>query len=368
MIFNWLKHISMEKKMIKHNKLISIIICISLTICLFSCSKSNPTSSYEKEDAAGTKYGAAIKSALYIEDFYFLTVGTKKSTVEILNGYAHYHIKNDELLPVYTLQNGDSISITYDENKKTVVSAEYTYSEDMEKENFFDILVELEILKYAGQETNEHNTTDIQDTQNQDSVTPPSNQETTNSQDQINQQTTQGEVFASGAYNLTLIEPFIKIGMARNEIVSLVGKPSFFSSHSFKANSYIIDCYNLDDGSKLYLDYGYERTNLRCAAIVKNGTVNNLLSTPWSEQSMPTGFSRAVSDINRVNRLTKNMTPAKVYSYLGEPSWYEGTRANYTDIFVLPNGSYAQLNFGSAHNRLTSLTIKGADGTITVII
>ncbi len=343
----------------------AMLICI-ICLSLFGCNKANTETQYAKEDAASTGYGTGIRSAIYIEDFYFLTLGTEKSVVDILLGAAHYNKDNNELLPVYTLANGDNISITYDSEKKTVASAEYTYTEDMESKNFFDILVELEILDSPSQETTQENTTDIPNQQIKDEIITitPSDESVTNSP---TQQTTQGDVFASGAYNFTLIESLLQINMPRTNILSVIGKPNYFFSHSFNADSYIIDCYNLNDGSKLYLDYGFERTNLRCAAIYKNGTISTILNVEWSEQQKPNGFTRPVSDVNRVHRLSKNMTPAKVYAYLGEPSWYEGTRGSYSDVYLLSDGSHAYLSFGSAHNKLTSLSIKGADGTVTVI-
>ena len=349
-------------------KISTIILLIALLLNTCGCEKKSNSDFYGKEDSANTGYGKKEKSSLYIDDFYFLTVGTKKATVEVLLGSAHYHTNNDELSPVYTLENGDKIAITYDAKEKKVEKAEYTYTQDMESESFFDILVELGILSSAAQEKTEQNNTDIQDTHNQETLSPDSpTVSDPNNEEIIIQPTTQGEIFASGAYVYSLLEEFIKPGALRADIISKVGKPNYFFSRDFKTDSYIIDCYNLSDGSKLYLDYGYERNSLRCAAIFKNGTVSSILDTTWSEQKMPSGFTRPASDAARINRLTKNMTPAKVYAYLGEPSWYEGTRAVYTDVFKLSDGTFAYLNFGSAHNKLTSVSIKGTDGTTKVL-
>ena len=355
--------------MIKHTKVFALIIILIIVLSLCSCKKADILEQYQKEDAASTGYGTTIKSALYIEDFYFLTVGTEKSKVDTLIGSAHYHNENNELLPVYTLNNGDTLAIEYDGDKKTIVAANYTYQEDLEKESFFDILVELEILASPSQETTGEDNTNIQSGQIDQpgtSISPITPDNSQQPEIQL-QQVAQGEVFASGLYNFNLIEPLLKLNMSRDEIIRVVGKPNYFFSHNFKSDTYIIDCYNLSDGTKLYLDYGFERNMLRCAAIYKNGTISSLLGTPWSEQSKPNGFTRLASDFQRVNRLSKNMTPAKVYAYIGEPAWYEGTRGSYTDVFLLSDGSFAYLNFGSAHNKLTSVSIKGTDGSITVV-
>ena len=82
---------------------------------------------------------------------------------------------------------------------------------------------------------------------------------------------------------------------------------------------------------------------------------------------LPEGFTRTTISRNKLNRLSKNITPAKAYETLGEPSWYEGTRGSYNDIYMLTDGAQAVLSFGSAHNKLTTITIKETDGSVTVV-
>lgn len=350
-------------------KLIRQIAAVLAVVTIFSlcgCTKkADPKNEYPKENAAGTNYGTAKKSSLYIDDFYFLTKAVTKATVEVIVGSANLHVNNDQLKPVYTLENGDTIALTYNSKSNRIDSAVYTYSKDVTSENFFNILVELGILKSASSEVTEENNTDIPNNQvTSPGTTDPSQ---TPSQIQPGNQVTQGEVFASGTYNLETLQPLIEKDMTRATVIASIGRPNFFFSHTFSQDSYIIDCYNLDDGSKLYLDYGFERTNLRCAAVYKNGTVTSVFDIPWSEQKMPVGYTRNVVDVAKVQQLKKNMTPSKVYAYLGEPSWYEGTRAEYKDVFKLSDGTFAYANFGSAHNKLTSLSIKGADGSIEIL-
>ena len=359
----------------KYARIAAAAVAVVMLTGICGCKKAVPQNAYEKENAAGTGYGTGVKSSLYIDDFYFLTVGTSKAAVELLAGSAHYHNENSELSPVYTLSNGDTIELTYDENKKTVTAAEYTYKEEDKKESFFDILVSLGILKSSVQETPGSTTTDIPsgNSDGESSILPPpasSDGNTSgeqNSEDIPLQNVTQGEIFAMGMYDVSISKSGLYINQPRTEILNKIGRPNYFFSHNFSADSYIIDCYNLSDGSKLYLDYGYERANLRCAAIYKNGTYTTVTDAPWQMQTKPTGFTRLSSDAAKINKLKKNMTPASVYASIGEPSWYEGTRASYTDVFLLNDGSYAYLNFGSAHNKLTSISIKGADGQITVV-
>lgn len=359
----------------KYTRILAFAAAVIIAAGLCGCKKKLPQDNYEKENAAGTGYGTAMKSSLYIDDFYFLTVGTAKSTVELLAGSAHYHNKNSEFSPVYTLNNGDTIAITYDENQNKVTTAEYTYKETEKTENFFNILVSLGILKSSIQETPGSSTTEIPSGENNgdNSILPPpaSNGGTTsdgeNNEKPPMQSVTQGAVFAMGMYDVSIVKDSLQVNQPRTEIINSIGKPNYFFSHNFAEDSYIIDCYNLSDGSKLYLDYGYERLNLRCAAIYKNGTYTTVTNSAWNMQTKPAGFTRLSSDSAKIIRLKKNMTPANVYATIGEPSWYEGTRSSYTDVFLLNDGSHAYLNFGSAHNKLTSISIKGADGSITVV-
>ncbi len=354
----------------KYIKIISLLITASVLFSLCSCNKKDPKFEYIKENAGGTGYGASAKSELYIEDFYFLTLGTEKSKVEILTGNAHYFNENNELLPVYTLNNGDSIAITYDPKNSTVTKSVYTYYEDQSTQDFFSILVELGVLKSSNQESgseitvvpgiDKENPTDNNDTpDNSTTVTPPTQTPSTPIK--------QGAHFATGMYNYMIIEPALTANMPRDSITTVIGKPNYYFSHNFSNDSYIIDCYNLNDGSKLYLDYGYERLRLRCAAIYKNGIFTSVLGTPWTVQEKPEGFTRTTINRNKLNRLSKNITPAKAYETLGEPSWYEGTRGSYNDIYMLTDGAQAVLGFGSAHNKLTTITIKETNGSVTVV-
>lgn len=354
------------------NNFLSVLIVVAVLTSLCGCHKNNPKFEYPKENAGGTGYGASSKSELYIEDFYFLTLGTEKAKVEMLAGNAHYFKDNNKLSPVYTLNNGDSISITYDEKNSAITNATYTFYENQQTEGFFSILVELGILKSDNQLSGSEITvvpgveTGGSDGASNDTPVTPSTPSQPNTQTP-SQTVKQGVHFAKGMYNFTIVEPALTVNMPRDSILTVVGKPNYYFSHSFSPNSYIIDCYNLSDGSKLYLDYGYERLRLRCAAIYKNGTFTSILGTPWSVQTMPEGYTRTTVSRNKLNRLSKNSTPAKVYSTLGEPSWYEGTRGSYNDVYLLTDGAQAVLGFGSAHNKLTTITIKETDGKVTVI-
>ncbi len=359
--------------MTKLKRLLLISAAVSLILSASSCQKAYPGENYLKENAGATGYGASIKSSLYIEDFYFVNTGTSKSSMELILGSPHYREQGNDYFLVYDLNNGDSIEFTFDEEKDTVDAAQYVYA-DGDKANFFDILVEAGVLKSADSESGQTNVqlpgddpaNDNADNQTDTNQKPPEGQSGQQSTDQKHN-VVQGEQFATGTYNYILIEPVLSLGLPRSSIISAVGKPSYYYSHDFSYDSYIIDCYNLNDGSKLYLDYGYARDNLRSASIYKNGSYTILLGSQWLPQVKPNGFTRRSVDKNTVGRLKKNMTPAQVYKTLGEPSWYEGTSASYSDVYVLSNGELAYLNFSTSHNKLTSLSIKGVDGKVTAI-
>ena len=362
----------------KFIKLVAILTTAISLITITSCKKTDLKETYEKENAGTTGYGATVKSSIYIDDFYFLTVGTVKSKVELLIGSAHYCENNNELLPVYNLQNGDSISIEYDNREKAITKATYTYTNGDEV-SFFDILVELGLLRSSTQQSGGNDTTVVPGTETDYLPTDPDKDDTENNggettvpdktptiPERNENPTDQSNYFASGMYNYTLIEPNLLLNMQRSNILAAVGKPNYYYSHNFTNDSYVIDCYNLKDGSKLYLDYGYGRDNLRCAAIYKNGVYTSVVGK-WVPQGKPDGFTRMGVDKSKITSLSKNMTPISVYKRLGEPSWFEGNRGSYSDVYALTDGSFAYLNFGSAHNKLTSVSIKGADGSETVI-
>ncbi len=360
----------------KIKRILSLILLCTTVFFLFGCKSGGKNLQYQKENAAGTGYGAISKSNLYIEDFYFLTIGTEKSKVELINGSSHYFNDSNELLPVYKLNNGDSITIEYDKKTNAVAKATYTYSKDQTKQNFFDILVELGVLKSSNQLTQEEITV-VPGVNEQDdpSNQPDSEQNNTQPDNTTEPDTTtppptttvQGVHFATGVYDLATVKPVLAQGIQRESVLNVVGKPSYYSSQTFKADSYIIDCYNLNDGSKLYLDYGYERLRLRCAAVYRNGIYTPINNMTWSVQQKPTGFTRKKLTKTKLNLLSKNITPSKAYSLLGEPAWFEGNQGQYNDIYALDNDAVAVLNFGSAHNKLSSVSIKEKDGTVSVV-
>ena len=172
--------------------------------------------------------------------------------------------------------------------------------------------------------------------------------------------------FASGSYDKSIFDNSLTIGMSRNSVLDNIGKPNYYSSSNFKNDSYIIDCYVLNDGTTLYLDYGYSREYLRCARTEKSGIYSAYLGT-WSIQSKPGGFTHDLISQTMLDALRKDMVPSTVYSMLGEPHWYEGSSSRYRDAYELIDGTIAYLDFGSAHNKLSTITLLDISGKETLI-
>ena len=232
--------------MYRFSKILAAFAALTILATLGGCKKADVTEQYAKEDAAGTGYGTAAKSALYIEDFYFLTIGSDKIAVELLAGSAHYHNESNELFPVYTLQNGDSIALKYNAETKKVESATYTYSASGDSESFFDLLVNIGIIESPIQETPGSATTEIPG-ENEIVNMPDLNPSVTPDTPTIDNPTpnTQAVTFASGTYELDKIKDKLSYNMLRSDVTSKIGHPNYFFSHNFAPDSYIIDCYNL---------------------------------------------------------------------------------------------------------------------------
>lgn len=368
----------MFNRVIKKTVGLSLVVSIGLTV-LAGC-KSAPSggTGFRLEDSAFTGYGAAAKGTLTIEDFFFLSKGTSREVVSNAIGTESYLQNNESSQAVYELASGDHIVLEYDKDER-ISGAVYGYSNG-DDEDFLQMLVELGILRST-------NTVDIssgsnggQSTTPSDNTDSPSDNSPTDDQpdDETeinikNPSDTTGSTpvvqtgyFASGSYDKALFDNALSIGMSRNTVLDNIGKPNFYYSSNFKNDSYIVDCYVLSDGSTLYLDYGYSREYLRCARTEKSGIYTVYLGT-WSVQSKPGGFTRDLISQTMIDALRKDMVPSTVYSLLGEPHWYQGSSARYRDAYELIDGTIAYLDFGSAHNKLTTITLIDISGKETLI-
>ena len=112
------------------------------------------------------------------------------------------------------------------------------------------------------------------------------------------------------------------------------------------------------------LDYGYDRKSLRCAAIKGgDGVTSGYLGT-WTPQGKPADFVRTKIELGKVTSLRKGANPAKIYGILGEPAWFEGTAADYRDVYVLSDGGHIYLSYSDAHSKLIGAYQVTAEGKL----
>ena len=325
-----------------NRKIIAILLCLLMASGMSAC-QSRTESSAEREDGGGTGYDAAKKSILIEEDLYFLRPGTARSEVEKQLGTAQEYMIDQVSTYTYTLSGGEKIELTYGV-KDTVDLATYTDSEG-NSQDLFIYLSSLGVLTgYMG---------------NSSIVQKPDSE---SSEEDLQQQIADASYFAVHTYRYDLAEEILKEGVTRDTVVAALGKPNSYSSVDFKKDGYIVDVYVMEDGSSLYLDYGYARTALRAVRQVKGGSISSFLGT-WGAEAMPTEFYRSTVNVDGV-KLRRNAKPSEIYamSRLGEPDWLEGTKTNYKDAYQLSGGRILYLEFGPNHSALSNAYILSAEG------
>ena len=326
------------KKSIKFLCLMLIFLNI-LFIC--SCHKSSEKA---LEDSSYSGLGVVKKSALNESDFYFLAKGSLYNDVLNLLGSPHNLRSENPLCVDYSLSNGDRIELYFSDEKLT--GAYINYAESIiPQTDFLNYLSSIGVLSGDIKSTKEKNT------QKNNQTTAPSEIKDKN-------------LFSSESYKKDDFVGKINIGVSRDFVINNIGKPTSFSSHDFNKDSYIIDRYVLDDGSSLYIDYGYQRSVIRCACIIGyNGSYSLVTGDSWSPQNKPAGFSRKMLDKSVLKFLKHDLSPTDVYKLIGEPHWYEGNQNKYSDAFILSDGTTLYLDFGEYHNALNSAYILNADGS-----
>ncbi len=335
-----------------------IIGMLLLAACLFSmpaCKKKRDP--YPREESAGTGYGVTQKSALMEQDLYFFTVNTEKSEVlSALGSPQSYLISNGNSF-TYRLQDGATLTLSYDD-RAVVKTAAYVDAAGKEWD-LFSYLVSIGILKSytsPGKTTGETGGTATGGTE------PGTG---TVSEGAAGGQTaaTGGSFFSTQKYSYSLMEQILKVGASRDTVVAAVGKPNSFSAVTFAKDSYIIDIYAMEDGSTLYLDYGYARDTLR-AVQKKSGTTVSAYLGSWGAETKPAAFSRPARTSNLFRNLRADMKPSDLYRQFGEPDWYEGSASAYRDAYQLSDGAVLYFDFGQGHSGLASAVLQRADGTL----
>ena len=119
----------------------------------------------------------------------------------------------------------------------------------------------------------------------------------------------------------------------------------------------------MEDGSVLYLDYGYNRTNLRAVRKVVGTTATDYLGT-WGQEEKPEGYIRFTRNQAVFNTLKKNAKPSEIYRRFGAPDWLEGSATRYRDAYMLLGGNVFYLDFGPNHAGLTAVVLQKSDGSV----
>ncbi|MBQ7090374.1 MAG: hypothetical protein IJN82_04575, partial [Clostridia bacterium] len=250
----------------------------------------------------------------------------------------------------YTLKDGQRLSLTYSA-LDALETAVYT-DKAGKKQDLFAYLSELGVLRgYLGAGDGSE--------EPQEQPEPEPDQQMPEAQAP---QENEGLYFSRRTYSYELADEILKEGVTRDTVVAAMGKPNGFSSVDFKKDTYIVDVYNMDDGSILYLDYGYTRTELRAARKLKGSNRSSYLGE-WGAEERSPEFYRTTVNVDGI-KLRKGSKPAEIYSLsrLGEPDWLEGNQSSYTDAYQLTGGRVLYLDFGKNHASLTNAYILTKEG------
>jgi len=341
-----------------NRRIIATLLCLLMAGSVAGCS-SETESSAAQEQGGGTGYDAAAKSIITEEDLYFLRPGKTRSEVELKLGSAQEYTIADGSTYTYLLKDGQRLVLTYG-TLDTLDAAVFT-DKNGKKQDLFVYLSDLGVLTgYAGAGSSSGGSGQNKPSKEESEKEPPKDPETQQQSQQ--EQAEQGRYFASRTYNYDLADEILKVGVERETVIAAMGKPNSFSSIDFEKDTYIIDVYNMADGSTLYLDYGYTRTTLRAVRKIKGSNRSTYLGT-WEIEERSPEFYRATVNVDGI-KLRKGSKPSEIYSLsrLGEPDWYEGTQTQYSDAYQLTGGRILYLEFGNNHASLSGAYILTKEG------
>lgn len=326
-----------------NKKIITALLCFALLLGLAGCSEQQ--SAPAKEDAGGTGFDTARSYALVEQDLYFLRPGTERSEIEWALGSPQTFVLSAEDQCVYYLSGGEKLTLDYSMLDR-LEKATYLNAEGKTLD-FFAYLKDLGIIISYNPDGSINQTPQGQ-TPSEDPMPSDDNY-----------------YFSIRQHSTLLAEQILKIGVARTTVLTAFGKPNGFGSVDYQKGSYIIDVYAMEDGSTLYLDYGYSRETLRAVRKSQGATVSDYLGE-WGAQEN-TGVYRGDRNVNLFYSLKKNTKPSEIYRRLGEPDWLEGNANRYRDAYQLKDGSVVYLDFGTNHASLAAVNLMALDGDITPI-
>lgn len=348
------------------NRWIASLLCVSVLFSLGGCKRE--LMEKPKEESGGTGYGVTDKSVLTLQDLYILRPGAKRSNVNQLLGSSLSYALEEADRDIYRLTDGETLVLTYNYNNQ-IIAAELTDTAG-KKQDFFAYLNDLGVISnYKGENDSSADPEQQpeqqpeQPEQSLPSVELDTESEHVKPNEQKPAASADSGYFSSKRYTYEMAAQILKLEVERETVVSAFGKPNSFSSVDFAKDGYLIDVYTMEDGSVLYLDYGYERIKLRAVRKVSGSTTADYLGT-WGKEMKPEGYVRFTRNRSVFNTLKRNAKPSEIYRRFGAPDWLEGSSTHYRDAYMLLGGETYYLDFGPNHAGLTAVVLQKEDGSV----
>lgn len=331
-----------------------IALCLAL-ICLAGCKPAEDMPIVlGSEDGGGTGYGSVAGSTLTVQDFYSVVRGVSRADLWKQLGSPQYDFVDDALNDQYKLSDGSTISLQYNKTSETLFAATFTDAASGKTMDFFAKLVELGVLRDAG---NSNNTP----------TTPSTPSTPSTGGNEIVDLPDDSPKFQIKAHDISVFEQSLSLYADRITVLTVIGLPSGYASYNYQKDGYILDVYTLTDGRVLYLDYGYGRKTLRGVTMKHLNGAKSVFLGAATPQGKPSDFARPEQTVSQFTALKAGMTPEEVYRTVGDPHWLEGSATGYRDAWRLIDGRIVYLNFSAAHDKLASATVAGTDGRQTAL-
>ncbi len=305
-----------------------------MVVCAGCAPKEDTVVLFGSEDGGGSGYGVGKQSVMHLSDFYSITRGSMRDNNLLMLGSPSYSLGSSD---TYPLADGSQVVLTYN-TLGALSETLYTDFESGKSYDLFNYFISIGVLQGTIEPSTKPTVPDTNPKPDTDA----------------NQESIGNAVFSLQTYKKEDIDGKLSLYLDRNTVLTTIGAPNSFGARQYKKDSYIIDCYNLNDGSVLMLDYGYDRKNLRSAAIRGTDGITSGYLGAWSVQNKPADFVRKTVKLNQITALKKGSSATTVYEALGEPAWFEGKAANYKDAFLLDDGSTVYLSYTDAHSKLIS--------------
>ena len=333
-------------------RFLAIVLCLLITFGSSGCKMEGHEE--KRESSGGSGYGAVQKSVLTLQDLYFFHYSSSRQEILERLGSPHEAMLMEENGAKYRLEDGTVLEIVYSQ-RDTVQTAELT-DPSGQKQSLFDYLTSLGILKTVAPSGGQ--------TQAPSEEVPPTEVLPT-PETPVETPKEETGYFSSRTYSYGLAEQILKAGALRETVVSAFGKPNRYGSVNYQEDGYLIDVYVMEDGSVLYLDYGYQRKTLRAVRKVKEGETSDYLGT-WGAEEKPQGFYRITKNRGLFTSVKKGSTPAALFKRFGDPDWLTGEENHWKAAYQLQNNGVLYFDFGQGASGLSNAYILNGDGTIAV--